>query len=123
MTLFTDNPFEKMMIQKPDYGKREKSPPELSSPRCAGCPYKGQSPLCGVLYEKTGKQTTDRTIKGGIIIDFSYRRKAQCGTDNRCRTWGKGKERRISHRKRLYRFLVRGTFGRAFRSCRLRGAV
>ena len=30
MTLFTDNPFEKMMIQKPDYGKREKSPPELS---------------------------------------------------------------------------------------------
>ena len=36
MTLFTDNPFEKMMIQKPDYGKGEKSPPELSSPRCAG---------------------------------------------------------------------------------------
>ena len=32
MTLFTDNPFEKMMIQKPDYGKREKSPPEISSP-------------------------------------------------------------------------------------------
>lgn len=32
MTLFTDNPFEKMMIQKPDYGKGEKSPPELSSP-------------------------------------------------------------------------------------------
>lgn len=31
MTLFTDNPFEKMMIQKPDYGKGEKSPPELSS--------------------------------------------------------------------------------------------
>ena len=47
MTLFTDNPFEKMMIQKPDYGKREKSPPEISSPRCAGCPYKGQSP-CGM---------------------------------------------------------------------------
>ena len=47
MTLFTDNPFEKMMIQKPDYGKREKSPPELSSPRCAGCPYKGQSPCVG----------------------------------------------------------------------------
>lgn len=33
MTLFTDSPFEKMMIQKPDYGKREKSPPELSSLR------------------------------------------------------------------------------------------
>ena len=47
MTLFTDNPFEKMMIQKPDYGKGEKSPPELSSPRCAGCPYKRQSPCVG----------------------------------------------------------------------------
>ena len=55
MTLFTDNPFEKMMIQKPDYGKGEKSPPELSSPRCAGCPYKGQSAQRGVLYQKTGK--------------------------------------------------------------------
>ena len=31
MTLFTDNPFEKMMIQKPDYGKGEKSPPELGT--------------------------------------------------------------------------------------------
>ena len=44
MTLFTDNPFEKMMIQKPDYGKREKSPPELSSPRCAAALTRG-SPL------------------------------------------------------------------------------
>ena len=52
MTLFTDNPFEKMMIQKPDYGKREKSPPELSSPRCAGCPYKGQSPCVGYCIKK-----------------------------------------------------------------------
>ena len=33
MTLFTDNPFEKMMIQKPDYGKREKSPPYLGQRR------------------------------------------------------------------------------------------
>ena len=52
MTLFTDNPFEKMMIQKPDYGKGEKSPPELSSPRCAGCPYKGQSPCVGYCMRK-----------------------------------------------------------------------
>ena len=28
MTLFTDNPFEKMMIQKPDCGRRDK---------CAAC--------------------------------------------------------------------------------------
>lgn len=41
MTLFTDNPFEKMMIQKPDYGKREKSPPELSSPHKGTAPCKG----------------------------------------------------------------------------------
>ena len=61
MTLFTDNPFEKMMIQKPDYGKREKSPPELSSPRCAGCPYKGQSPCVGYWMRKLeNKRQTER---------------------------------------------------------------
>ena len=27
MTLFTNSPFEKMMIQKPEYQKRDKSPP------------------------------------------------------------------------------------------------
>ncbi len=46
MTLFTDNPFEKMMIQKPDYGKRKN--PRRSFPSCAGCPYKG-SPLVGTV--------------------------------------------------------------------------
>ena len=45
MTLFTDNPFEKMMIQKPDYGKREKSPPELSSPTLRGAALTRGSPL------------------------------------------------------------------------------
>ena len=55
MTLFTDNPFEKMMIQKPDYGKREKSPPELSSPRCAGCPCVG---YCMIKLEN--KRQTER---------------------------------------------------------------
>ena len=52
MTLFTDSPFEKMMIQKPDYGKGEKSPPELSSLHCAGCTIQGASPLYRVLYQK-----------------------------------------------------------------------
>ena len=64
MTLFTDNPFEKMMIQKPDYGKREKIPRRsFSSPRCAGCPYKGQSPCVGYCMRKLENKTTDRTIK------------------------------------------------------------
>ena len=49
MTLFTDNPFEKMMIQKPDYGKREKSPPELSSHAARAAPHKGQSPCVGTV--------------------------------------------------------------------------
>ena len=31
MTLFTDNPFEKMMIQKPD-GRRDNTPPGFLSP-------------------------------------------------------------------------------------------
>ena len=61
MTLFTDNPLEKMMIQKPDYGKREKSPPEISSPRCAGCPYKGQSPCVGYCMRKLAVSYTHLT--------------------------------------------------------------
>ena len=52
MTLFTDNPLEKMMIQKPDYGKREKSPPASFPLRCASCPYKGQSPCVGYCIKK-----------------------------------------------------------------------
>ena len=118
MTLFTDDPFEKMMIQKPDYGSVIIR--RLFLPRLRVLLLQGAVSLCGVLYQKTGNQTTDRTIKGGFIIDFSYGRKAQCGTDNRCRTWGKGKERRISHRKRLYRFLVCGTLVGLSGSCRLR---
>lgn len=55
MTLFTDNPLEKMMIQKPDYGKREKSPPASFPPRCAGCLYKGQSPCVGYCIRKIEK--------------------------------------------------------------------
>ena len=55
MTLFTDNPFEKMMIQKPDYGPRALSPPASFPPRCAGCPYKGQSPCVGYCIRKIEK--------------------------------------------------------------------
>ena len=46
MTLFTDNPFEKMMIQKPN-GRRDNAPPVPYPPACASCPYKGQSPCVG----------------------------------------------------------------------------
>lgn len=35
MTLFTGSPYEKMMIQKPAGGKRDKSPPASFSP-CIG---------------------------------------------------------------------------------------
>ncbi len=45
MTLFTDNPFEKMMIQKPDYGKREKSPPSGAMTAYRFCRRNGSTPL------------------------------------------------------------------------------
>ena len=51
MTLFTDNPLERMMIQKPEDGKREKSPPASFPPRCEGCPYKGQAPCIRKIKE------------------------------------------------------------------------
>ena len=46
MTLFTDNPFEKMMIQKPDE-RRDNAPPVPYPPGCGSCPYKGKSPWVG----------------------------------------------------------------------------
>ena len=53
MTLFTDNPFEKMMqTGKLDYGKGETSSPESFFPTLRGLPLQGAVPLCGVLYQK-----------------------------------------------------------------------
>ena len=52
MTYFTDSSYERMMIQKPENGKRDKSPPASFPRRCEGCPYKGASPLYRVLYQK-----------------------------------------------------------------------
>ena len=46
MTLFTDNPFEKMMIQRP-CGRRDNALPVPKSPACASCPYRAQSPCIG----------------------------------------------------------------------------
>ena len=42
MTLFTDNPFEKMMIQRPG-GRRDNAPPVPHSPACVSCPYNGNA--------------------------------------------------------------------------------
>lgn len=52
MTLFTNNPYEKMMIQKPGYQKRDNAPPDDVPPRCRGCPYLGQSPCIGYCIRK-----------------------------------------------------------------------
>ena len=53
MTLFTDNPFEKMMIQKPNV-RREKSPP-VPYPPLRVLPLQETVPLCGVLYQENKK--------------------------------------------------------------------
>ena len=52
MTLFTNSPYEKMMIQKPGYQNRDKSPPADVPPCCRGCPYLGQSPCIGYCIRK-----------------------------------------------------------------------
>lgn len=51
MTLFTDNPLEKMMIQRPD-GRRDNAPPVTKSPACVRCPYRVQSPCIGYCIKK-----------------------------------------------------------------------
>ena len=42
MTLFTDNPLERMMIQKP----------ASIPPRCKGCPYNREPPCVGYCIKK-----------------------------------------------------------------------
>ena len=51
MTLFTDNPLERMMIQKPTR-RRDSAPPVPKSPACARCPYAGQSPCIGYCLKQ-----------------------------------------------------------------------
>lgn len=67
MTWFTDSPFEKMMTQRPN-GRRDNAPPVLTSPVCASCPYRGASPLCGLLFETaTGeKRHHTETMKRAV---------------------------------------------------------
>ena len=60
MTFFTDNPLERMMIQKPEDGKREKSPPASFPPRCESFPYKGQAPCIGYCIRKIKKHEPER---------------------------------------------------------------
>lgn len=62
MTLFTDSPYEKMMIQKPEDGKRDKSPPASVPPRSAGCPYRGHVPLYRILYQKVEKHKNVKSV-------------------------------------------------------------
>ena len=62
MTLFTDSPYEKMMIQKPEDRKRDKSPPASVPPRCAGCPYRGQSPCIGYCIRKLEKHKNVKSV-------------------------------------------------------------
>ena len=52
MTLFTNSPYEKMMIQKPGYQKRDKSPPADVPPTLPGLPLLGAVPVYRVLYQK-----------------------------------------------------------------------
>ena len=51
MTLFTENPLEKMMVQRPT-GRRDNAPPGPHSPACASCPYKGQLPCVGYCLKQ-----------------------------------------------------------------------
>ena len=61
MTLFTENPLERMMIQKPGAGRREKPPPPSIPPRCKGCPYNREPPCVGYCIKKlTEKKTTGK---------------------------------------------------------------
>ena len=50
MTLFTENPLEKMMVQRPT-GRRDSAPP-VPNPRRVCVPYKAQSPCIGYCLKQ-----------------------------------------------------------------------
>ena len=52
MTLFTDSPYEKMMIQKPEDGKRDKSPPASFSRAARAAPIGGSPLVLGIVSER-----------------------------------------------------------------------
>ena len=60
MTLFTDNPLERMMIQKPGDGRRGKPPPASIPPRCRGCPYNREPPCIGYCIRKLTEKKTEK---------------------------------------------------------------
>ena len=67
MTLFTENPLEKMMVQRPT-GRRDSAPP-VPNPRRVCCAYKAQSPLYRLLSETGTGEEAHRagTLKGGFF--------------------------------------------------------
>ena len=69
MTLFTDSPYEKMMIQGREAGQ---IPARFLFPALRGLPLSGAVPLYWVLYQKVRKRQTAGTLKGGFFIDFTY---------------------------------------------------
>lgn len=64
MGFFTDSPYEYMMTQKPDAGRRE-STPSLFPPghRCYGCPYGKDRPCLGVCIKELGSSLRGSTGK------------------------------------------------------------
>ena len=68
MTLFTDNPFEKMMIQRPG-GRRDNAPPVPHSPALRFLSVQRAAPLCGLLSETGTEEKGKRagTLKGGFF--------------------------------------------------------
>ena len=72
MTLFTDNPLERMMIQKPGDGRRAagKIAARFHSPALPGLSLQPGAALYWVLYQKANREE-NRKAKGGILIDFT----------------------------------------------------
>ena len=58
MTLFTDNPLERMMIQKPHEGRRGSQPPRPVPTHCRGCPYNREPPCVGYCIRKLSEKKT-----------------------------------------------------------------
>lgn len=67
MGFFTDSPYEYMMTQKPDAGRRGNAP-SLYPPghQCYGCPYGKDRPCLGVCIKELGSSLRKRTDNGDL---------------------------------------------------------
>lgn len=67
MTYFTDSPFERMMVQKPEPVRRQgaQTPAAVPGNKCYGCAYGRDRPCAGVCMKKVLAAGQEKGVENG----------------------------------------------------------